>query len=60
MTPLEYAERLAKQVRYAEQVRWDERKRAWDLIEVAAFSQPEEVAVALWGMAAAIMEHRSK
>lgn len=55
MSPLESAERNARTVRYAEQVRHDERKRAWDIIEVAAYDKSDEVAEALWNAAAEIM-----
>ena len=55
MTALEAAERNARATRYAEQVRHDERKRAWDIIEMAAYDKPDDVAEALWNAAAEIM-----
>lgn len=59
MTDLEGAERSARAVRYAEQTRLDERKRAWDIIELAAYNKPDDVAEALWNVAAEIMRHKS-
>jgi hypothetical protein len=58
VTNVEGAERNARTVRYAEQVRHDERKRAWDMIEIATYDAPDEVAEALWNLAGKIMQSK--
>lgn len=58
MTAREHAERQAKAVRYAERVRWEERCRAFDVLEFKALDAEEPVAQALYEAAAEIMRHK--
>ncbi|WP_279141296.1 hypothetical protein [Sphingomonas paucimobilis] len=58
MTEAQLAERHARAARYAENVRHEERKRAFDIIEMAAINKPDEIAAALWNAAAEIVRHK--
>lgn len=58
MTDLERAEQYAKSARHGERIRWDERQRAFDILDLAAYGKPDDVATALWEAAAEIMRHK--
>lgn len=58
MTKAEYAQRHAIQARYGERVRWEERQRAYDIIELRIPDDNEAAAELLWTVAAEIMRHK--
>lgn len=58
MTDLEQAKRHALLVRHGERVRWDERTRAFDILETKAYGTDDAVAAALYEAATEII--RSK
>ena len=55
----EYAKRQAVQMRYGERVRWEERQRAFEIIEMKVDDNDEATAKALWSVAAEIMRHKA-
>lgn len=56
MSPVEAAKKHATSTRYGERVRWEERCRAFDIIEMLVDEKDEAVAVALYTVAAQIMQ----
>lgn len=59
MSEAEYAKRLAIQTRHGERIRWEERQRAFDIIELRVDDNDEATAKAMWGVAAEIMRSKS-
>jgi L-ribulose-5-phosphate 3-epimerase UlaE len=59
MTAAEYEKRHAIQLRYGERVRWEERNRAFEIIEMKVDDKDEATAEMLWGVAAEIMRHKA-
>lgn len=58
MTTVDYAKKQATAIRYGERVRWEERCRAFDIIEMLVDEKEEAVAVALYTAAAQIMQSK--
>ena len=58
MSEAEYAKRHAIQMRYGERIRWEERMRAFDIIEMRVDDKDEATAKVLWTVAAEIMRHK--
>lgn len=54
----EYAKRQAVQMRYGERIRWEERNRAFEIIEMKVDDKDEAGAELLWAVAAEIMRHK--